>query len=160
MKIRKSVIIILIVTIILSFFWYQNKYNYSINLKTPNKINLYVDGKQKQITKSGDKYDQTFFDRINVLVNIRMPQEFSPMKGPVSESDIKEVKGYAVEFVYDKTQTVAINNGNMGKIQFTEIIFPLSEKWQNIALIRGKNNSYTPVVLKENLDYLVKSSFK
>ncbi|MDF2884640.1 MAG: hypothetical protein K0R54_5209, partial [Clostridiaceae bacterium] len=114
-------------------------------------------GKQKQLTKNGSEYDQTLFQRINVLVNIRIPQEFSTMKVEISDNDIKEFKGYAVEFVYNKIQTIAIDNK---KVQFTEVVFPLSEKWQNIAFIKMKDNFYTGVGLKENLDYLVKTSFK
>lgn len=137
----------------------MNKRNLNSSLNAPNKINMYVNGKQKQITKSGDKYDQTLFNKINVLVNIRMPQELATAKFAVSENDIKDVKGYAVELVYDKPQTLNMNNGNK-QMQFTEIIFPLSEKWENIAFVKTKENFYTPVGLNENLDYLVKSSVK
>lgn len=45
-------------------------------------------------------------------------------------------------------------------ILFTEILFPLSEKWQNTAFVKTKENSYTPIGLNENLDYLVKLSVK
>jgi hypothetical protein len=89
-----------------------------------------------------------------------MPQELETMKGPISETDIKEAKGYAVEFIYDKPQIITINIGNKEQFQFTEIIFPLSGKWENTAFIKTKDNIYTPVGLKENLDYLIKSSFK
>lgn len=160
MRIKKLLSVVMIFILILTFSGCKNKSASSISLNTPDKINMYVDGKQKQITKSGDKYDQALFDRINALISIRMPQEFSTMEGAISENDIKEAKGYSVEFVYDKAQTVTINNGNKEKVQFLEIIFPLSEKWQNIAFIKTKDNFYSPVGLKENLDYLVKASMK
>jgi hypothetical protein len=159
-KIQKSISIILLMSITFAFSGCTNKKNMNNILNTPDKINIYADGKQKQITKSGDKYDQTLFDRINVLVNVKIPQGLYTVKSPISEKDIKEVKGYAVEFVYDKSQTVTINNGNKVQVQFTEIIFPLSERWENTAFIKTKDNFYTSVGLKENLDYLVKLSVK
>ncbi|MBZ9626235.1 hypothetical protein G9F71_025865 [Clostridium sp. FP2] len=160
MKMKKSIPIILLVAIVFTFSGCKDNDNLGSGLNTPNKINMYVDGKQKQITKSGDKYDQTLFDRINVLVNIKIPKELSLVKSEISENDIKEVKGYAVEFVYDKPQAVTINNGNEVQVKFTKIIFSLSKKWGNIAFIQTKDNSYIPIGLNENLDYLVKSSVK
>lgn len=118
---------------------------------------MYVDGKQNQLIKNGNEHNKTIFDRINVLVNIRIPQEFSTMKGKISDNDVKEFKRYSVEFIYNKVQTVTIDNK---KVQFTEVVFPLSEKWQNKAFIKNKDNIYIGVGIKENLDYLVKTSFK
>lgn len=160
MKIKKFISIILVVAIVFTFSGCKNKSVSGISLNAPDKINMYANGGQKQITKAGDKYDQTLFDRINVLVNIRMPQEFSIMEGIISENDIEEAKRYAVEFVYDKTQTVTIYNGNKEKVEFTEILFPLSGVHENIAFIKTKDNHYIGVGLKENLDYLVKASVK
>jgi hypothetical protein len=156
MKIKNLVSAIMLFVIIFAFLSCKSKNISSISLNQPDKINMYVNGKQKQITKNGSEYDQTLFQRINVLVNIRIPQEFSTMKVEISDNDIKEFKGYAVEFVYNKIQTIAIDNK---KVQFTEVVFPLSEKWQNTAFIKTKDNSYMGVGLKENLDYLVKTSF-
>ncbi|MGH4118266.1 hypothetical protein [Clostridium sp.] len=160
MKIKKSIPIILLVTIVFTFSGCKNNDNLGSGLNTPNKINMYVDGKQKQITESGDKYDQTLFNRINTLVNIKMPQELSIVKSEISENDINDVKRYAVEFIFDKTQTININNGNKEQVEFIEIMFPLSEKWENVAFIKTNKNIYTPVGLKENLDYLVKALYK
>jgi hypothetical protein len=135
---------------------YKNKNTSSVSLNSPDKINLHVDGKQKQITKNGDKFDQTLFDRIKVLINIRMPQQFSAALCITTQDDIKEAKENSVEFVYDKAQTVAINNN---KVQFTEIFFPLSDKWKNAAFIMENGKLRNIVGIKENLDYLVKVSF-
>lgn len=155
MKPRNFILTIMMIVMIFTFAGCKNKNTSSDKLNPPDKINMYADGEQKQITKKGDKFDQTLFDRINVLIDIRLPQELSTMNGVISDSDVKEFKGYAVEFVYNEMQTVTIDNK---KVQFTEIVFPLSEKWQNSAFIRTKDNIYTGVGLKENLDYLVKAS--
>ncbi len=141
----------------LAFSGCNNKNTSSISLNQLDKINMYVNGKQKQLTKNGSDHDKAIFDRINVLVNIRIPEEFSTMKGEISDKDIKEFKEYAVEFVYNNAQTVVIDNK---KVKFTEVVFPLSEKWQNTAFIKTKDNFYTGVGLKENLDSLVKASVK
>lgn len=158
MKTKNLILIFLLIAINFSFLGCNNKKVPSATLNTPSKINLFVNGKQKQITEGGSEFDKALFDRINTLINIRIPKEFSAMEGVMSEKDIKEVKVYAVEFIYDKLQTVTINNGNRVKVEYSEIIFPLSEKWQNTAFIVTKDNSYIPVGLKENLDHLVKAS--
>ncbi|QAT40952.1 hypothetical protein [Clostridium sp. JN-9] len=157
MKIKSLVLVIILFVGTLAFSGCKNKNISSINLNQPDKINMYVSGKQKQLTRNGSDHDKAIFDRINVLVNIRIPEELSAMKGEISDNDIKEFKGYAVEFVYKNVQTVVIDNK---KVQFTEVVFPLSEKWQNTAFIKAKDNFYTGVGLKENLDSLVKASVK
>lgn len=53
-----------------------------------------------------------------------------------------------------------INYGSKERIEFTEVVFPLIEKWQNTAFIKKKDNAYVPVGLRENLDYLVKAAIK
>ncbi|KZL90415.1 hypothetical protein [Clostridium magnum] len=78
----------------------------------------------------------------------------------VSLNPPDKINIYAVEFVYDKPQRLTISNGNKKQVQFTEIILPLSERWQNIAFVKIKDNFYTPIGLNENLDYLVKASVK
>lgn len=160
MKIKESILIILVAAIVFIFLGCTNNSVSGISLNAPDKINIYANGGQKQITKIGDKYDQTLFNRINVLVNIRLPKEFSIMQGIISQKDIEEAKKYAVEFVYDKTQMVTIDNGNKEKIQFTEILFPLNGTRKNIAFLKTKDNNYIGVGLKENLDYLVKASVR
>lgn len=160
MKTGKWILIIMVVAIVFAFGGCESKSISSVSLNPPDKINIYADGKQKQITKSGDKYDQAIFDRVNFLVNIRIPKELATVKSETSENDIREAKGYAVEFVYDKPQRLTISNGNKKQVQFTEIILPLSERWQNIAFVKIKDNLYTPIGLNENLDYLVKASAK
>lgn len=158
MKIKNPILIILLFVTIFALSGCKiNNSIPSINLNQPDKINMYVDGKQNQLTKNGNEHNKTIFDRINVLVNIRIPQEFSTMKGKISDNDVKEFKRYSVEFIYNKVQTVTIDNK---KVQFTEVVFPLSEKWQNKAFIKNKDNIYIGVGIKENLDYLVKTSFK
>lgn len=157
MKGKKVILIFLIISVIFTLTNCKNKSSTAMGLNSPDIINMYADGKQEQITKKGDKYEQTLFDRINVLINIRMPQEFSAMLGIISDDDIKEFKGYEVEFVYNKVQTVTIDNV---KEEFTEVVFPLSEKWENTAFIKTNDNSYKGVGLKENLDHLVKAAVK
>lgn len=175
MKFRKQIVTVLLIATIFTISGCKNKDKDTLSsdlknseqtnainnlLKTPNKINMYADGKQKQITKSGDMYEQTLFERIKFLIDIKIPPEFSVSKGIYTETDIKDVKAYSVEFVYDKPQTVTINNGNKTQVEFTNIYFPLGDKWQNTAFIMTKDNQYTLVGLKENLDYLIKASVK
>lgn len=156
MKFRNAILDIMIILMIFTLVGCKNKKIPSVSLNSPDEINLYVDGKQKQVTKDGDKFDQTLFDRINALINIRMPQQFDAILGIITDNDIKEAKKNSVEFVYDKSQTVEIDNN---KVKFTEIFFPLSDKWQNEAFILEKGKILNVVGIEENLDYFVKSSF-
>ncbi len=155
MKIKNLILTVIIIIVV--FAVCAKKNTTSVSLNTPDKINMYADGKQKQVTKSGSDYDKTLFNRVIALVNIRMPQNFSAMKSEISEKDIKEFKGYAVEFVYDKMQTTTIDNK---EVKFNEVIFPLGERWQYTAFIKIKDNFYTGVGINANLDYLVKAEVK
>lgn len=64
--------------------------------------------------------------------------------------------------VYDKPQTatVAIGSGGENQIKFTEIIFPLSERWKKVAFFKIEDNFYVPIGLNDDLDYLIESSAK
>jgi len=152
---KKSISIILLLVVVFALSGCGDKYSGSLN--PPDKINLYVNGNHKQITKNGEEVDQTLFNRINELVEVRIPKDFSTIQSALTDNDIKEVKGYAVEFIYNKPQSITIEYGEKKKIEFTEIVFPLTDKWQNIAFIKEKD-SYTPIGLRENLDHLVKAS--
>lgn len=157
MKIKNSILMVIIIVIVCAFAGCSNKNAATVNLNAPDKINMHANGKQKQVTKNGSDYDKTLFERVNFLVNARMPQKFSAMKGEISDKDIKEFKEYAVEFIYDKVQTATIDSRD---IKFNEIIFPLGERWQNTAFIKITDNFYEGVQIKENLNYLVKVSVK
>lgn len=157
MKLKDFILTISIIVIIFAFAGCANKNATSISLNAPDKINMYADGKQKQVTKNGSDYDKTLFDKVTFLVNVRIPQNFSVMKGEISDKDMKDFKGYAVEFIYDKVQTTTIDNK---EVKFSEVIFPLGEKWQNTAFIKTTDNFYEGVGIKGNLDYLVKTSVK
>lgn len=166
MQLKKILPIVLLIVLIFTLSACNGKFSrgvntsdtFSSNLNTPDKINIYAEGKVKQITKNGDKFEQVLFDRINELVNIKIPKDFSTALLSLSDRDLKEIKSYTVEFIYNKPQSTTIDYGKKEMIQFTEIIFPLTEKWENTALIKKKNNTYIPVGLRENLDYLVRSS--
>lgn len=175
MRLKKTMAAILVVAAVLTLGGCKSRDKEALNtslkdseknsavnnlLKTPDKINMNADGKQKQLSKSGDAFEQTLFDRIKFLIDVRLPSELSVMQGAYSDNDIKEVKSFSVEFIYDKPQTITINNGNKTEIEFTSIYFPLGTKWQNTAFIKTKSNYYTPVGIKENLDYLIKASVK
>lgn len=157
MKIKSLILTIIIVGIVFTFSNCANKNVTSISLNIPDKINMYADGKQKQITKSGSEFDKTLLNRVTDLVNVRMPQNFSAMKSEISDTDIKEFKEYAVEFLYDKVQTTTVDNR---EVKFYEVVFPLGERWQNTALIKTTNNIYEGVGIKEDLNYLVKAAIK
>jgi predicted small lipoprotein YifL len=158
MHVKKYIAIILILVLLFTLAGCKDKFSGSLSI--PDKINIYSDGKQKQISKNGDKFDRTLFNRINELVDIKIPKDLSTLKCIISDNDLKEVKGFAVEFIYSRPQSVTINYGKKEKIEFTEIVFPLTEKWQNAAFIKKKDSTYVPVGLRENLDYLVKAAIK
>lgn len=158
MRVKKFISIALFIIAMLVFSGCKDKFSGSLNI--PDKINICAEGKEKQIVKDGDKFDQALFHRINELVQIRIPKELSVLEGEFSDKDLKEANVYAVEFIYSKPQSIVINYVRKEKIEFKEIVFPLTERWQNTAFIRKIDNSYVPVGLRENLDYLVKASIK
>lgn len=166
MQVKRLTVLILLMVLVFVLSGCTQKYSsssdtqdqFSGKLNIPDKIIIYAEGKQKQITKNSDKFEQVLFDRINQLVEIRIPKHFSTARCEISDADLKEVHSYAVEFVYNKPQNTTINNGKAEKIEFTEILFPLSKKWENITFIKQKDNYAIPVGLHENLDYLVKAS--
>lgn len=155
---RKFIVFILMFVMIFALQGCKDKFSGSLGV--PDKINVYVDGKQKQILKNGDKFDHILFARINELIDIRIPKDLSTLKTVISDNDITEVKGFAVEFIYNKPQSININNGQKEEVEFTEVFFPLTERWQNAAFIKQNDNTYIPVGLRENLDYLVKAAVK
>lgn len=64
-----------------------------------------------------------------------------------------KMKEYAVEYIYDKPKSIANRiDGNIEKIQYTEILFPLSDEWRNSALIKTIddhfNGKVTPGVFR------------
>jgi hypothetical protein len=126
------------------------------NFDIPEKININLNGKQKQITKSSNNYDQALFNKINILVN-KVLQNLHTTQSAISENDVKEAKEYGVELVYDKLQTatIGIGSGEEKQIKFTEIVFPLSERWQKVAFFKIEDNFYVPIGLNEDLEYLI-----
>lgn len=103
-KLRKSIASILLVVMVFVFSGCSNKDKETLNsdlknagqintinnlLKTPDTINMYVDGKQKQVRKNGDKYEQTLFERINFLIDIRIPSEFFVLLGHIQGMILK-----------------------------------------------------------------------
>ncbi|MDA8440822.1 MAG: hypothetical protein M0Z55_00380 [Peptococcaceae bacterium] len=130
------------------------------SISTPDKIDIYANGSQKEITKNADPFDQKLFDNINRLIMARIPQNISVAQSLLSKSDLENLKEFAVEFKYNNPQTVTVNNGDEIKIQYNDIVFPLSGKWENAAFIKETNNTYLPVGLNEDLNYLVRDAVK
>jgi hypothetical protein len=162
LKIKHSILAIITIVIVFSLVGCVNSSTPNVSgntlFNTPDKINLYVNGKQKLIVKNSDKTEQALFDRINALIDIKIPKELFVVKSAFSEDDIKEAKEYSVEFIYSSIQTQNISNENEVQIQFTKVYFPLDEKWENIALIEMNDGSYIPIELMEDLDTFVKAA--
>jgi hypothetical protein len=159
LKLKLLTSIILLIAIAFTFTVYKNKKDSYSSLSTPDRINIYADGRQKQIIRS-DKNDQVLFNIIYNSVEVKSKGGLSGMLGFYTGNDIKEIKGYGIEFVYNKPQTITVKSGKQ-QIQFTEVNFPLSERWKNSVFFKGVDNFYHPmgpITLDNNLDALIKSS--
>lgn len=82
MKIRNWSLLFIVVSIVFAFT--GCKRTSSVSLNVPDKINMYADSKQRQIAKNGSEYEETLFNRINALTNIRLPRELGIVKSEIS----------------------------------------------------------------------------
>ena len=162
MKTKKIIPIILVVTLLLVIIIYGRNKNSKSNelntLKTPSKINLYYNGESKEIA-----HNQDLFGDICELIVFQMPQivvvdNFST----TSDTVVNEIKAYAVEFIYNKPQKIKVNDGgNVKRVQYTELLFPMSEKheYKDNVYIKKTDNSYLFIGVRPNIKYLVKNIF-
>lgn len=119
MKSRKIFpIVLLSILLIVSLIYGWNEYNLnneSNTLKTPSKINLYYNGEQKEIVRNTNKGSQDVFKDIYELMVFQMPKIIGVDNSCIiSDTEVEEIKVYAVEFIYNKPQKTTVNNaGNV-----------------------------------------------
>lgn len=109
---RKMAVLIIIVALLLivGIYKYNSSGRWQDGLKTPDKINLYLDEKQAQLIKGSDHNTEKLFNKITQLIQFYMP-DIVGIDNPISDSEAKEMKKYSIEYVYDKTQSIPVNNG-------------------------------------------------
>jgi hypothetical protein len=155
MKINKAIFIMLIIAVALGFVfgWYL-KPSGEHEKWIPDKINIYKNGEQEQITEVEQPQS---FEQIRRLIVFEKGDMMSGGNPPVSEADVNEMKKYAVEYVYDKPISILINNGNdkIEKIKFTSILFPIDEKWNRAAYIQTIDSAYLYIVSRQSLEFSI-----
>jgi hypothetical protein len=122
---------------------------------TPDKINLYYNEEQTEVTKI--EQPQSFTQILSLIV-FEQGDMMSGGNPPVSENDVNEMKKSAVEYVYAKPISIQINNGNdkIEKIQFTSILFPIDKKWNGAAYIRTTDLTYLYLTSRPSLDFMLR----
>lgn len=122
---------------------------------TLDKINLYYNEEQSQVTKIDDPQ---FFDQILRLIVFEKGDMMSGGNAPLSEEEVNEMRKSAVEYFYNKPISIQINNGD-GKsenIKFKSILFPIDEKWNGAAYIQTTNSTYLYFVSRPSLDSILR----
>jgi len=122
---------------------------------TPDKINLYYNEEQSQVTKVEDPQ---FFDQILRLIVFEKGDMMSGGNAPLSEEEVNEMRKSAVEYFYNKPISIQINNGD-GKsesIKFKSILFPIDEKWNGAAYIQTTDSTYLYFVSRPSLDSILR----
>jgi hypothetical protein len=162
MKIKRTNTIILIIVLLFAFVLYKG-YNYTRDtgfINSPNKINLYYNGNTKQIVKNSGITTSNSNDLFEVIcksIIFKMPDVVPANSLSETSNDIKEAKQYAVGFIYDKPQKLTIsNNGDKEQVQYTEILFPLTEGL--LVYVKLKNNSYLFVGVRDDISDLVRKA--
>ncbi|MDK2991617.1 MAG: hypothetical protein PWP48_850 [Clostridiales bacterium] len=156
MKINKLNFIMLLLAVALGFIlgWFL-KPSGEHDKWTPDKIILYYNGEQSQVTKV--EQPQTF-DLILRLIVFEKGDMMSGGNPPLSEEEVKEMKKSAVEYIYNKPISIQINNGD-GKIEtikFKSILFPIDEKWNGAAYIQTTDSTYLYFVSRPSLDFILR----
>lgn len=157
MKMNKFFPLLLLIALVLGFILGRYLMTYSENEKwTPDKINLYYNQKQSQMTKLERPQ---VFDMIQSLIVFEKGEMMSGGNPPLTVEEINEMKkSGAVEYVYDEPISILINNGDekIGKIKFKSILFPIDEKWNGAAYIQTTDLTYLYLVSRPNLDFILR----
>ncbi len=158
MKTKFVLPIILLVVIISALISYRlfhvNIWNNG--LAAPYKINLNVQGKQNQIFID-DKHSQSLIRELNKLIVFDMPDTLG-LDSPAVKNDVESIEEFAVEYVYEKPQSISVNNPEIKQVQFIKMIFPLDKKWENQVYIKTEDDLYYFIGNRPDLDALVKSA--
>ncbi|GGD62439.1 hypothetical protein [Paenibacillus nasutitermitis] len=156
MKSNKTIPIILLVAALgFAFGWFMKPNDVMAENWTPDKISLYYNEVQKDVTKIEQSQ---YFKQILRFIVFEQGDMMSGGNPPVSENDVNEMKKSTVEYVYTKPISIQINNGNdkIEKIQFTSILFPLDNKWNGAAYIRTTDLIYLYLTSRPSLDFILK----
>jgi len=156
MKTNKSIPIMLLIAVALGFtFGWYLKPNGEHEKWTPDKINLYYNEEQSQVTKVEQPQS---FDQILRLIVFEKGDMMSGGNPPLSEEEVNEMKKSAVEYIYNKPISIPINNGDgkFEKIKFTSILFSIDEKWNGAAYIQTTDSTYLYLVSRSRLDFMLK----
>lgn len=155
MKMNIKISIMLLIAIAVGFIlgWYLMP-NSEQEKWTPDKINLYYNEEQSQVTKVEDPQ---FFDQILRLIVFEKGDMMSGGNAPLSEEEVNEMRKSAVEYFYNKPISIQINNGD-GKsesIKFKSILFPIDEKWNGAAYIQTTDSTYLYFVSRPSLNSIL-----
>lgn len=157
MKFNKFFPFMLIIALALGFILGRYLMMYDENEKwTPDKINLYYNQKQSQITKLEQPQA---YDLIQSLIVFDKGDMMSGGNPPLTAEDVNEMgKSGAVEYVYDEPISIQINNGDekIERIKFKSILFPIDEKWNGAAYIQATDSTYLYMVSRPNLDFILR----
>ncbi|WP_433922312.1 hypothetical protein [Paenibacillus taichungensis] len=156
MKMNIKISIMLLIAIAVGFIlgWYLMP-NSEQEKWTPDKINLYYNEEQSQVTKVEDPQ---FFDQVLRLIVFEKGDMMSGGNAPLSEEEVNEMRKSAVEYFYNKPISIQINNGD-GKsesIKFKSILFPIDEKWNGAAYIQTTDSTYLYFVSRPSLDSIIR----
>ena len=156
MKMNIKISIMLLIAIAVGFIlgWYLMP-NSEQEKWTPDKINLYYNEEQSQVTKVEDPQ---FFDQILRLIVFEKGDMMSGGNAPLSEEEVNEMRKSAVEYFYNKPISIQINNGD-GKsesIKFKSILFPIDEKWNGAAYIQTTDSTYLYFVSRPSLNSILR----
>jgi hypothetical protein len=146
---------VVIVSALISYrLFHVNMWNNG--LAAPNKIILNMQGKQNSIYID-DKYSQSLIKKLNKLIVFDMPDTLG-LDSPAVKNDVMSIEEFAVEYVYDKPQSIPVNNPDIKQVQFIKMIFPLDKKWENQVYIRTKDDLYYFIGNRPDLGSLVRSA--
>ncbi|MBM6385365.1 MAG: hypothetical protein JSY10_15515 [Paenibacillus sp.] len=154
MNIKISIMLLIAITVGFILGWYLMP-NSEQEKWTPDKINLYYNEEQSQVTKVEDPQ---FFDQILRLIVFEKGDMMSGGNAPLSEEEVNEMRKSAVEYFYNKPISIQINNGD-GKsesIKFKSILFPIDEKWNGAAYIQTTDSTYLYFVSRPSLDSILR----
>ncbi len=91
------------------------------------------------------------------LIVFDMPDTLG-LDSPAVKNDVEDMEEFAVEYVYDKPQSISVNNPDIKQVQFIKMIFSLGVKWENQVYIKTKDDLYYFIGYRPDLGALVRSA--
>jgi len=156
MKINKSILIFLLIGGVLGFIlgWYL-KAPGEREMWIPDKINLYYNEKQNQVSKI--EWPEVY-ERILKSIVFEKGEMMSGGNPALTEEEIIEMKKSAIEYIYEKPLPIQIvhDQDNIEKVNFKSILFPIEEKWNGAAYIQTTDSRYLFLITRTNLFLILK----